>query len=168
MSDVLIRDAARPDFAAVAPIYAHYVLHSTATFEVAPPSEEELAARAGAVTGAGLPFLVAEDRGEILGYAYAAPYHARPGYRFTVEESVYAAPEARGRGVGRALLDAVLQRCAAAGVREVLAILVDAGDPASTRLHERCGFRAVGRLTGVGYKHGRWLDTVLMQRSLVP
>ena len=152
--------------AAVTRIYAHYVLHSLATFEVTPPDEVELGGRIEAVGRLGLPFLVADGGGEILGYAYGAPYRPRPAYRFTVEESVYVAPEARGRGVGRLLLMRVLDACAAAGMRQALAVIADTGDPASVRLHERCGFSIAGRLAGVGLKHGQWLDTILMQRPL--
>ena len=151
---------------AVTRIYAHYVLHSLATFEVTPPDEAELGERIEAIGRLGLPFLVAARDGEIMGYAYGAPYRPRPAYRFTVEESVYVAPEARGRGIGRLLLTHVLEACRAAGMRQALAVIADTGEPASVRLHERCGFSVAGRLSGVGLKHGQWLDTILMQRPL--
>jgi L-amino acid N-acyltransferase YncA len=164
----LIRDVARPDFEVLASIYAHYVLHSAVTFEVTPPTAEELASRAEAVVGQDLPFLVVEVDGDVLGFAFCGPYRSRPAYRSTVEESTYVAPQARGRGLGRLLLAGLLERCRAAGVRQVVAVIADTGDPASIRLHEACGFRVAGSLRGVGYKHGRWLDTVLMQHSVTP
>lgn len=162
----IIRPVQRRDLAAVARIYAHYVVHTAATFETTPPTEEELAARVDAVTALGLPFLVAEIGGSVLGYAYCAPFRPRRAYRFTAEESVYVAPEARGRGLGVLLLERLLDRCAAAGIRQVIAVIADTGDPSSVRLHRRCGFVEAGRLAGVGHKHGRWLDTILMQRSV--
>jgi phosphinothricin acetyltransferase len=165
-SGTIVRPVAPSDVAAVTRIYAHYVLHSLATFEVTPPDEAELGGRIEAVGQLGLPFLVADGGGEILGYAYGAPYRPRPAYRFTVEESVYVAPEARGRGLGRLLLGEVVDACAAAGMRQAVAVIADTGDRASVRLHERCGFSVAGRLSGVGVKHGQWLDTILMQRPL--
>lgn len=165
-SGTAIRPVARSDLAAVARIYAHYVLHTVVTFEVTPPDEEALAARVDAIAERGLPFLVAEVDGEVLGYAYGAPYRPRPAYDCTVEESVYVAPQARRHGVGRLLLEGVLEACTAAGMRQVIAVIADTGDPASVRLHERCGFAVAGRLFGVGHKDGRWLDTILMQRPL--
>lgn len=160
------RDATPADLPAVAEIYAHYVTGSVATFELQPPDGEEWRRRFGSVTTAGLPFLVAERAGRVAGYAYCAPWKARPAYRQTVEDSIYVAPWAQGRGIGGALLDELLARCAEAGVREVIAVIAESGDPASLQLHRRRGFTDAGRLARVGYKHGRWLDTVLLQRSL--
>ncbi|HEY7918714.1 MAG TPA: GNAT family N-acetyltransferase, partial [Streptosporangiaceae bacterium] len=115
-----------------------------------------------------LPFLVAEAAGTVAGYAYASPWRPKPAYRHTVEDSVYLAPGQRGRGLGRLLLESLLAGCADAGVRQVIAVIADSGDPASAALHRACGFADAGRLTQVGFKHGRWIDTVLMQRELQP
>jgi len=156
------------DVAAVSDIYAHHVLHGTGTFELAPPDEAEMAARIEAVTTAGLPFLVAVDGDDVLGFAYAGPYRPRPAYRFTVEDSIYLRPEAAGRGLGGRLLQAVLGRCEEQGVRQVLAVIGDSANLASVRTHEKCGFGHVGTFRAVGWKFDRWLDTVLMQRSLGP
>ncbi|GAT10565.1 N-acetyltransferase [Mycolicibacterium novocastrense] len=166
-SGILVRAAHRGDLGAIADIYAHYVENSVATFELVRPDREEWGRRYGAVVEAGLPFLSAVLHGEIVGYAYCAPWKTRPAYRHTVEDSVYVAPGALGRGVGGMLLDALLTGCATAGIREVIAVIVDADMAASAALHRRRGFVEVGRLTAVGFKHGRWLDTLLLQRSLV-
>jgi phosphinothricin acetyltransferase len=160
---VLIRAAAPADAPAVAAIYAHYVENSAATFDEEPPGADALAAK---ITSAELPFLVAEVDGRLAGYAYLAPYHDRSAYRFTAEDSVYVAPDARGGGIGRALLERLLSDGEEAGVREVIAIIAVTGGDPSIALHRAFGFREVGRLESVGLKHGRWHDTVLMQRSL--
>jgi L-amino acid N-acyltransferase YncA len=162
---VIVRPAEPADAARVAEIYAHYVETSAATFEEPPaPSAETTAAR---IAAAALPFVVAEVDGAVAGYAYLAPYMAsRTAYRFTATISVYVAPDARRGGIGRALLSQLLADGAAAGIREVLAIIAVTDDPASISLHARCGFREAGRLRSVGFKHGRWHDTVLMQLSL--
>ena len=162
-----VRAAEAGDLPAVAAIYAPYVERTVITFETESPDAGAWAARFDAVTARGLPFLVAESGGAVVGYAYAGPWKERAAYRHTVEDAIYLAPGATGRGVGRALLDALLRACANAGVQQVVAVIADSGDPASTCLHTRCGFREVGRLERVGFKHGRWVDTVLMQRSLV-
>ena len=163
---VSVRAADRADLAAVAAIYAPYVAQTVITFETEPPDGTAWAARFDAVAARGLPFLVAEAGGEVVGYAYAGPWKERAAYRHTVEDAIYLAPGSTGRGIGRLLLDALLTACATAGVRQVVAVVADPGDPASVRLHARCAFREVGRLERVGFKHGRWADTVLMQRSL--
>jgi len=137
-----------------------------ATFELTAPDAAEWQRRLHAVTGDGLPFLTATLDGRIAGYAYCAPWKPRPAYRHTVEDSVYVAPDAVGCGVGGRLLDALLADCTRAGVREVIAVIVDADGPASLALHRSRGFVDAGRLTAVGFKHGRWLDIVLLQRSL--
>jgi len=161
-----VRPARPDDLPAVAAIYAPYVDGSVITFETVPPDLAAWRGRFDAVAERGLPFLVAEAGGEVMGYAYAGAWKERPAYRHTVENAIYLASGARGLGIGRALLHALLDACSAAGVRQVIAVIADTGDPASVRLHDRCGFREVGRLERVGFKHGRWVDTVLMQRGL--
>lgn len=162
-----MKAASEADLPAIAEIYAHYVEHSVATFEFVAPDEAEWQQRFAAATGAGLPFLVARVAGEVVGYAYCTPWKTRPAYRHTVEDSIYLAPAAAGRGIGGLLLDELLARCTAAGIREVIAVVADPGPGnASPFLHRRRGFTEAGRLARVGFKHGRWLDTLLMQRSL--
>jgi phosphinothricin acetyltransferase len=163
---IALRDAAPADAPAVAALYAHHVLHGFGTFEEVPPPPEELALRMAGVEGRGLPWLLAEAEGALLGYAYATPYRDRSGYRFSVEDSVYVAPAAQGRGAGRALLDGLIERCTRLGFRQMIASIGDSGNAPSVRLHEVCGFEHRGRLLGVGFKHGRWLDVVWMQRPL--
>jgi L-amino acid N-acyltransferase YncA len=160
---VTIRPATPADAAAVAAIYAHYVETSAATFDEVAPTADETAAR---IEAARLPFLVSETGGTIDGYAYLVPYSDRRAYRFTVEDSVYVAPEARGRSVGKALLEQLLAEGKRAGVREVIARIAVTDDPASVEIHRAFGFIEAGRLTDVGFKLGRWHDTLLMQRSL--
>lgn len=162
---VHIRAAEPGDLAAVAEIYAHYVAHSVATFELEPPTESTWRSRLDWCARRGVPFLVTGDR-EIAGYAYCAPWKERPAYDRTVEDSIYLAPWATGRGIGRPLLAELVRRAEHAGVREMLAVIADSGEGASVALHKRCGFTEAGRLTGVGHKHDRWVDTVLLQRSL--
>ncbi len=163
---VTIRDAAPADLPAITAIYAHHVRTSLGTFEEVPPSQDEMTARFDHVTGLGLPYLVAANGGEILGYGYAGPYRARSAYRFTVEDSIYVAHEAQRRGIGIAILRAVVARCGAAGFRQMVAVVGDSANEASIRLHLGCGFRRVGTLTDVGFKAGRWVDSVMMQRGL--
>ena len=162
-----LRPAQPEDAAAIAAIYAHYVATSAATFDEDPPGADAIAAQVAEVGAMGLPFLVAEAGGQVRGYAYLAPYHPRSAYRHTAESSVYVAPEARGEGVGHALLERLLSDGKRAGVREVIAIVAVTDDPASAALHRALGFRDAGRLERVGLKHERWHDTLLMQRSLV-
>jgi L-amino acid N-acyltransferase YncA len=166
MAGLRVREADVADLDMVAGIYRHYVDDSVATFEDTPPDRAGWEARLARAAELDLPFLVAEARDLIVGYAYATPWRSRPAYRHTVEESVYVVPWATGHGVGHALLDELLRRCAVAGVREVVAVVVDTGDASSVALHRRCGFVDAGRLARVGHKHGRWLDTLLLQRSL--
>lgn len=160
-----VRPATVDDLAAIAEIYAHYVTTSVATFEMEVPDVDEWNSRFAAFVGARLPFLVIERDRAVAGYAYCAPWKTRPAYRATVEDSVYVAPWAVGTGCGAELLAALLDVCRAVGVREVIAVIADSGDPASVALHRRFGFRDAGRLVNVGYKHERWIDTVLMQWS---
>ena len=165
-TDVVIRRTIPDDLDAIGTIYAHHVQTGVATFELTAPDAAEWQRRLHAITGDGLPFLTATLDGRIAGYAYCAPWKARPAYRHTVEDSIYVAPDAVGCGVGGRLLDALLADCTRAGVREVIAVIVDADGVASLALHRNRGFVDAGRLTAVGFKHGRWLDTVLLQRSL--
>ena len=159
-----IRAATTQDAPAIAAIYAHYVATSAATFDEEAPGPEHFAEQIAAAT---LPFLVAEDDGAVAGYAYLAQHRGRCAYRHTAEDSVYVAPEARGRGAGRALLERLLDEGGAAGVREVIAVIAVTDDPASIGLHRALGVRDAGRLERVGLKFGRWHDTVFLQRSLV-
>lgn len=162
----VVRDATDEDMAAVAAIYRHYVLSSAATFEETPPDTATLHARRTALLALDLPWLVAERDGRVLGYAYAAPYRARPAYRHTLEDSIYVAHDALGGGVGRALLTALISRCESGPWRQLVAVIGDSANAGSIGLHARLGFRHAGTLSAVGYKFGRWVDTVLMQRAL--
>ena len=152
--------------AAVQAIYAHYVLHGLATFEEVPPSVAELLSRRASVLELGLPFLIAELNGQVAGYSYATSYRLRPAYRYTIEDSVYVARGLGGHGIGSALLTALVARCEAGPWRQMLAVIGDSGNGGSIALHARLGFQPVGTLTSVGFKLGRWVDTVLMQRPL--
>ena len=163
---ITVRPASRPDLSRIEEIYAHYVRHSLATFETEVPDASWWLARFEAITAAGWPFLVAVDGDEVLGYAYVAQYRPRPAYGRTVEDSIYVAPGAGGRGVGTALLSALLAAAAEAGAREVVAVVASQDTEASQALHARAGFVEVGRLRGVGFKLGRWSDTILLQLSL--
>jgi L-amino acid N-acyltransferase YncA len=166
MTGVVIRAAAPADIGAITRIYAHAVRFGTASFEIEPPDEAEMARRQRALIDGGFPYLVAEADGAVAGYAYAGPYRPRPAYRFSVENSVYVAPEAHRRGVGRALLDRLIAEAAARGFRQMIAVIGDSDQAASIALHRAAGFRLVGTIAAVGFKHGRWLDSVLMQREL--
>lgn len=164
---LLIRPAAPSDMAAVAAIYRREVVEGTATFEIEPPDVTEMAARLQAVTEAGFPCLVAERAAVVAGYAYAGPFRSRPAFRFTVENSVYVGGEHRRSGTGRALLARLIDECAGRGFRQMVAVIGDSGrQQGSIRLHHALGFTLVGTMPGVGWKHGRWLDTLLMQRPL--
>ena len=166
--DGLVRDAGEADMGAVRDIYAHYVLHSLATFEETPPSLEDMMARRRKSADAGLPYLVAEAKGETLGFAYAAPYHGRAAYRFTIEDSVYVATGLGNRGIGSALLSELLARCERGPWRQMLAIVGDSANIGSIALHRRFGFELGGVLRSVGFKFGRWVDTPILQRQLGP
>jgi L-amino acid N-acyltransferase YncA len=165
-----IRPAAAADFDAIQPIYAHHVLHGLASFEEMPPDGAELMRRWRAIADAGLPYLCATDAagGALVGYAYAGPYRPRSAYRFTVEDSVYVAPGQAGRGIGRALLGQLIEICAGLGKRQMIAVIGDSGNAASVALHRACGFELTGTFQAIGFKHGRWVDSVLMQRALGP
>jgi L-amino acid N-acyltransferase YncA len=163
---MIIRTATATDAEAMAGIYAHHVLHGVGTFEETPPSAGEMAARLDAVLARGLPWVVAQVDGRILAFAYAAPYRLRAAYRFTVEDSVYVAPDSMRRGVGRAALQRVIDDCEALGLRRLVAVIGDSGNAGSMALHQSLGFDTIGTLPGVGYKHGRWLDVVVMHKPL--
>jgi len=165
-SPLVIRDSAAADIPAIAAIYAHHVQHGTASFELEPPSSDEMRARRDAVLAQRLPYLVAELDGELVGYAYATPYRPRPAYRYTVEDSVYVKPGKAGHGIGGRLLAALIERCGAGGWRQMLAVVGDSRNAASLALHASQGFHPAGTLRSVGYKFGEWRDTVLMQRAL--
>ena len=165
-SDPLIRPAAPGDLDAVAAIFSHYVTSSVVTFEVTPPMTEDWRRTRDDLAARGLPFLVCECGGEVAGYAYAAPWRAKPAYRHTVESTIYLAPDRTGRGLGRQLLRALQRQCALAGAEQMIAVIAGSGDPASLALHRACGFTDAGWLRNVGRKHGRLLDTLLMQHDL--
>ncbi len=163
---MIVRAATSEDADALAAIYRHAVLHGFGTFEEVAPPAAEMDARRRAVVERGLPYLVAEEAGRVLGFAYAAPFRLRGAYRYTLEDSVYVAPEAVGRGVGKAVLSAVIAACEALGVRQLMAVIGDSGNAASIGLHRALGFEQTGVGRSVGYKHGRWVDIVHMQRPL--
>lgn len=161
-----VRDARDADLPAVQAIYAHHVLHGLATFEEVPPTVDELAGRRASVLAQRLPYLVAELGGEVVGYCYATSYRPRPAYRFTIEDSVYVADGLAGRGVGAALLGALIARCEAGPWRQMIAIIGNSENAGSIALHRRLGFAHVGTLRSVGFKLGRWVDSVVMQRDV--
>jgi len=161
-----VRNASEADIDAITSIYAHYVRHNAATFEIEPPDTAEMDRRRSSSISRGLPYIVAEVESEVAGYAYASPYRLRPAYRFTVEDSVYIHPNLLGRGLGRLLLSHLIEDCEARCYRQMVAIIGDTGNTASIRLHQALGFRMVGTLEGVGRKFDRWVDTVIMQRPL--
>jgi L-amino acid N-acyltransferase YncA len=161
-----VRELAAPDIGTVSEIFDWYAANSLATFTEAPRPESEWRDLRSVLTDLGLPFLVAETAGIIAGYAYACPWRQKSAYRHTVEDSIYVAPDMTGRGIGRQLLTRLLAASAEAGARQMVAVIADTGEDSSVRLHETHGFRHAGRLSGVGYKHGRWVDTLFMQRSL--
>jgi L-amino acid N-acyltransferase YncA len=166
MAPMRIEPALATDVAEIAAIYAHHVVHSTASFETVPPDEEEMAARLAKVLEAGAPWLVARDEdGGVIGYAYASRFRDRPAYRLTCENSVYIREDRRGEGIGRALLALLIVEAERAGFRQMIAVIGGA-QPASVRLHAACGFEEAGRMRSVGRKHGEWLDTYYMQRAL--
>ena len=162
----IVRDAASGDFGAIARIYSYYVENALATFEEVAPAADDLRARHAAIAGAGLPYLVAELDGAVAGYAYASAYRPRSAYRHTIEDSVYVADGFGGRGIGLALLTALIERCECGPWRQMIAVIGNSGNAGSIALHARLGFEQVGVLRNVGFKHGRWVDTVLMQRAL--
>ena len=164
--DPVIRPATPGDLDFVAAIFSHYVTSSVVTFEVVPPTAQDWRRTRDDLAARGLPFLVCEYDNEVAGYAYAAPWRTKPAYRHTVESTIYLAPDRTGRGLGRRLLRALQKQCALAGVEQMIAVIADSGNPASVALHRACGFADVGRLGNVGRKHGRLIDTLLMQHDL--
>lgn len=161
-----LRPATEVDLGAITAIYSDSVLHGTASYEIRPPDGEEMGRRFEGITGQGYPYIAADDEnGELIGYAYASAFRTRPAYRWLVEDSIYLAPQAQGRGIGRALLRRLVDDCTDLGFRQMVAVIGGAS-PASVALHRGCGFDMTGTLKGTGFKHGKWLDTVLMQRAL--
>ena len=165
-SSISIRDVDAADIGAIQRIYAHHVENGIATFETEPPSHQEMLSRYHHIRSEGMPYLTAFHDGELLGYCYAGMYRARPAYRFTVEDSIYLAPAWQGHGVGRMLLQALIARCEAGPWRQMIAVISGEGSEASVALHRKLGFAHCGTLQAVGFKHQRWIDTVIMQREL--
>jgi len=161
-----LRDARPDDVPAITAIYAHHVRAGTASFETEPPDEEEMRERYEAIRSKGMPWLVAELGGRVAGYAYASLYRPRAAYRFTLEDSIYVDPAFARAGIGRALLARLIAACEAAGARQLVAVIGGSDNEASIRLHAEQGFEPVGILRGAGWKHGRWVDSVLMQREI--
>ena len=161
-----IRPSRDDDLPAITAVYAHHVLHGTGTFETTPPGEADMAARRADVLSKGLPWLVAEEDGEVLGFAYCNWFKPRPAYRFSAEDSIYLAPQAHGRGLGRELLTALAAQAEARGVRKLIAVIGDSANAGSVGVHRSCGFTPVGVLRSCGWKFGRWLDVVLMEKML--
>jgi len=163
---LLIRSSHDGDLPAITAIYAHHVLHGTGTFETEPPTEADMAARRADVLGKGLPYLVAEQDGQVLGFAYCNWFKPRPAYRFSAEDSIYIADAARGKGLGRQLLDALCTAAEAAGVRKLLAVIGDSANAGSVGVHQAAGFTHIGVMRSVGWKFGAWRDVVLMEKPL--
>jgi len=165
-SKILIRSAQPGDIAAITRIYRHAVLHGTASFEIEAPDEIEMGRRQAMLLAKRYPYLVAERDGVVAGYAHAGPYRARPAYSWSVEDSIYVAPQHHRRGVGRLLLAHLIEEAERGDFRQMIAVIGDSAQTASIAVHAAAGFALIGTLRSVGFKHGRWLDTVLMQRPL--
>ena len=168
LPEILVRDVRESDIDFIQEIYSHHVRYGFSSFEEVPPDRNELWNRCGEILKRGLPYLVAERQGAVVGYAYAGPYRVRSAYRYTLEDSVYVDHRALRQGVGRTLLRVLIDRCAALGYRQMVAVIGDAGNSSSVAAHTAMGFRHAGRLPGIGFKLGRWVDIVLMQRALGP
>ncbi len=166
MEKPIIRAARREDLPAVTAIYRPAVLHGTASFELEPPSEDEMARRYDAITGGGFPYIVAEIGDAVVGYGYVNAFRPRPAYRSSIENSVYVAPDQQGKGIGRALLEALIRIATTQGYRQMVAVIGDSSQRASIGLHRALGFTFSGTIHSAGFKHGRWLDIVMMQRAL--
>jgi len=168
-ADYTIAEASRAHIASIASIYAHYVAESTATFETTPPTESEMLNRWRSISDANMPFLVALDSGgDVAGYAYAGPFKPRAAYAYTVENSVYLDPGQTGRGVGKLLLNTLIERCEQLGLRQMVAVIGGADNTASIALHNACGFEPSGSFQAAGWKFDRWIDVMFMQRALGP
>ena len=166
IDEIQIRASLPGDLPAITSIYSHHVRHGLASFEETPPSVEEMTARRNDVLARGFPYLVAAQNDQVLGYAYANLYRTRPAYRYTLENSIYLHADAAGRGIGKRLLQALLQACEQQGTRQMIAIIGDSENHASIKLHAACGFTQTGTLYAVGFKFGRWVDSVVMQKAL--
>ena len=163
---MIVRPATPADAEAMATIYGHNAVHGTGTFEEAAPSAEDMTARMKAVQERGLPWLVVEQEGQVTAFAYAGPFRLRRAYRYTAEDSVYVSPDHQGKGHGRAALEAVIAACEAMGLRQLVAVIGDSANAGSMALHRALGFEPCGTLGSVGFKHGRWVDVVMMQKPL--
>jgi phosphinothricin acetyltransferase len=163
---MIVRAASETDAPGIAAIYGHHVVTGFGTFEEVPPSDAEIATRIASVGALGLPYLVAEDSGHVLGFAYAAPFRPRSAYRYTAEDSVYVHPDHLGQGIGRALVAEIIRRCEAMGLRQLTAVIGDSANAGSIGLHRSLGFVETGIGRALGFKHGRWVDIVWMQRPL--
>lgn len=161
-----IRPSTDSDVSAITAIYAHHVLHGTGTFEITPPSDTDMAGRRADVLSKGLPYLVLEDATGVIGFAYCNWFKPRPAYRFSAEDSIYLAPAAAGRGLGRLLLQELMAQAERAGVRKLIAVIGDSANQGSIGVHRSCGFQSVGVLSACGWKFERWLDVVLMERFI--
>lgn len=161
-----LRAATDADLPTITAIYAHHVLHGTGTFETTPPTEAEMAARRADVLGKGLPYLVLENNGTVQGFAYCNWFKPRPAYRFSAEDSIYLAADAAGKGFGKLLLTELMAQAERAGVRKLIAVIGDSDNAGSIGVHRSCGFEPCGTLSACGWKFGRWLDVVLMQRFI--
>jgi L-amino acid N-acyltransferase YncA len=166
MQKIIIRPATPEDIAAITRIYADAVLNGTASFEIEPPDEAEMTRRQAALLNNGYPYLTAEIEGVVAGYAYAGPYRSRPAYKWSVEDSIYVAPAMHRKGIGGLLLRRLVAESEQRGFRQMIAVIGDSAQIGSIAVHERAGFNHIGTLRSVGFKHGKWLDTVLMQRAL--
>jgi phosphinothricin acetyltransferase len=166
VGDLIVRASTVADVARCAEIYTHHVLYGTASFELEPPDLAEMKKRRAHVLELGLPHLVAVRDGRVLGYAYAGAWRPRPAYKYSVEDSIYIDEAAVGQGIGKALLPVLIEQCTALGKRHMVAVIGDSAQTPSIRLHASCGFEMVGTLKSIGFKFGRWLDSVLMQRAL--
>ena len=166
MTGLIIRESTDDDIAVITRIYGHHVINGVASFEEEAPDQAEMAKRRTSVLEQGMPYLVAERFGEIVGFAYAGPYRPRPAYRYALEGTVYVAPGFEGRGVGTALLSQIIKACEAGPWKQLVAVVAYPGVPGSLELHQKLGFRQVGQVEKVGFKHDAWLDVVILQRAI--